>query len=222
MKRLYEFINAWVPAIAINAHCNNDVKLLTNSRETINVSFYITAYLMKKQGCSYNLSAIMMKTFTYHDKQATYAEDIHDQQWKLIFHLVHAVNREQELSAPMVISYLMGWKDCYHSHWYAPIYWTSFVTAMFEAFLELCRWQCSKTVECRSENLDEKEIPVTYASWNTTSDIDERSSGVAEQSEERATDITGEDGEVGESIRMSKVLAEGTEIRHALRWSLWM
>ena len=139
MKRLYEFINAWVPAIAVNARCNNNAKLLTNSRETINVLFYITAYLTKKQGRSYNLSAITTKTFAYHAKQATYVEDIRDQQRKLIFRLVHTVNRKQELSAPMVISYLMGWKDCYHSHRYAPIYWTSFVTAMFEAFLELRR-----------------------------------------------------------------------------------
>jgi len=116
MKRLYEFINAWVPGITINARCNNDAKLLTNSRETINILFYVTAYSTKKQGRSYNLSAIMTKGFAYHAKQTTYVEDIRDQQRKLLFRLVHAVNREQELSAPMVISYLMGWKDCYHSH----------------------------------------------------------------------------------------------------------
>jgi len=64
----------------------------------------------------------------------------------------------------MVISYLMGWKDCYHSHQYAPIYWMSFVTEMFKAFLELHQHQRLKTVECRSEDLDDKEIPITYAS----------------------------------------------------------
>jgi len=50
MKRLYEFMNTWVPAITVNACCNNNIKLLTNSKETTNISFYITAYSTKKQG----------------------------------------------------------------------------------------------------------------------------------------------------------------------------
>lgn len=73
-------MNAWVPGITVNAHCNNDAKLLTNSKETINISFYVTAYSTKKQGRSYNLSAIMTKSFAYHVKQMMYMEDIHDQQ----------------------------------------------------------------------------------------------------------------------------------------------
>jgi len=147
MKRLYEFMNAWVPRITINARCNNDIKLLTNGRETTNISFYITAYSTKKQGRSYNMSAIMTKGFAYHAKQTTYTDKIRDQQRKLLFRLVHAINREQELSAPMVISYLMGWKDSYCSHRYTPIYWTSFVTAIFEAFPELRRRQGSNGFE---------------------------------------------------------------------------
>ena len=140
-------MNAWVPGITINARCNNNIKFLTNGRETSNISFYITAYSTKKQGCSYNLSAIMTQGFAYHVKQTTYADEICDQQQKLLFHLVHAINCEQELSAPMVISYLMGWKDTYCSHRYMPIYWTLFVTAMVKAFPELCHCQPSNDFE---------------------------------------------------------------------------
>ncbi|KAL4068929.1 hypothetical protein V8B97DRAFT_2024586 [Scleroderma yunnanense] len=68
MKRLYGYINTWVPRTTINAHCNNDIKLLTNSREMTNISFYIMMYLTKKQGKSYNLSAIMAKAFIFHTK----------------------------------------------------------------------------------------------------------------------------------------------------------
>lgn len=143
MKRLYGFMNAWVPGITVNARCNNDIKLLTNSRETTNITFYVMAYSTKKQGRSYNLSAILAKGFTYHAKKTMYTDEIRDDQRKLLFRLVHAINREQELSVPMVISYLMGWKDSYCSHRYAPIYWTSFVTAMLEAFPELRKRQCS-------------------------------------------------------------------------------
>ena len=31
LKRLYEFMNAWCPALSVNLHCNNDIKLLTNA-----------------------------------------------------------------------------------------------------------------------------------------------------------------------------------------------
>lgn len=49
-KCLYEFMNTWVPALTVNIWCNNDIKLLSNSREMMNVTFYITSYQMKKQG----------------------------------------------------------------------------------------------------------------------------------------------------------------------------
>ena len=63
-KWLYEFINGWVPSISINICCNNDGKLLTNSQETTIVSFYIMTYQTKKQGCNFNISAILVKGFT--------------------------------------------------------------------------------------------------------------------------------------------------------------
>ena len=52
----------------------------------------------------------------------------------MIFRLVHAINREQELAEPMVISYLMNWGDTYRSHHYSPIYWSSFVNILLKKF----------------------------------------------------------------------------------------
>ncbi|KIO04675.1 hypothetical protein M404DRAFT_142976 [Pisolithus tinctorius Marx 270] len=92
MKCLHPFINGWVPALAINVWCNNDVKLLMNSRETTNLSFYITSYQTKKQGKHYNLSAILTKGLAYHKAHTPYLEDLHNQQHLLLFHLVHAIN----------------------------------------------------------------------------------------------------------------------------------
>ncbi|KIL55634.1 hypothetical protein M378DRAFT_90614 [Amanita muscaria Koide BX008] len=58
-KRLYAYINGWVPGILINARCNNDGKLLTNGGDTRNITFYVTSYAAKKQGKHFNLSAIL-------------------------------------------------------------------------------------------------------------------------------------------------------------------
>jgi hypothetical protein len=95
------------------------------------------------------MSAILAKGYAYHSKCSTYTDSIHDQQRLLLFHLVHCINREQELAAPMVMSYLMGWGDTYCSHHYTPIYWSSFVSSLLEAFPELTK---SHPVQSGSDN----------------------------------------------------------------------
>ena len=138
-QRLYEFVNGYIPGILVNARCNNDGKLLTNGRDTLNISMYTTLYLAKKQGISYNVTAVMAKGYAYHlehlqDVGSNYVDDLRDIQRLLLFRLVHAINREQELAAPMVISYLMGWGDTYRSHHYTPIYCSSFIAVMLSVY----------------------------------------------------------------------------------------
>ena len=138
-KRLYAYVNSWVSSILINAQCNNDGKFLTNGGDTKNITFYVTSYAAKKQGKNHNISAIMANGYAYHlnHPKPEYVDSVRDQQRLLLFRLVHRINREQELAAPMVMSYLMGWGDVYRSHTYSPIYWSSFLSALFTAFPEL-------------------------------------------------------------------------------------
>ena len=138
-KRLYGYINAWCPAILLNARCNNDIKFLTNGGDTKNITFYVTSYAAKKQGKNHNMSAIMAQGFAYHldHPKPEYVDDLKDQHRLLLFRLVHTINREQELAAPMVMSYLMGWGDVFRSHIYTPIYWTSVAAALYKTFPEL-------------------------------------------------------------------------------------
>ena len=140
-KRLYGYVNAWVPSILINARCNNDGKFLTSGADTKNITFYVTSYAAKKQGRNYNVSAVMADGYAYHldHPKPKYIDSIRDQQRLLLFRLVHSINREQELAAPMVISYLMGWGDVYRSHTYSPIYWGSFLKALHTSFPEFVK-----------------------------------------------------------------------------------
>lgn len=110
-KCLYGYVNSWVPAILLNARCNNNGKFLTSGADTKNITFYVTSYAAKKQGKNYNVSAIMADGYAYHleHPKPEYIDSIRDQQRLLLFHLIHSINREQELAGPMVISYLMGW-----------------------------------------------------------------------------------------------------------------
>lgn len=114
-KHLYSFVNGWVPGILVNVQCNNDGKLLTNGGDTKNITFYVTCYAAKKQGKHFNLSAILADGFAFHldHPNPEYFDNIRDNQRLLLFRLVHTINREQELAAPMVMSYLMGWGDVF-------------------------------------------------------------------------------------------------------------
>ncbi|KAL4062351.1 hypothetical protein J3A83DRAFT_4194772 [Scleroderma citrinum] len=63
--------------------------------------------------------------------------DLQEHHHLLLFRLMHTINHEQELAAPMVISYLMGWQDTYHSHNYVTIFWSSFLSALLTVYPEL-------------------------------------------------------------------------------------
>ena len=67
-KRLHGYMNGWAPAITVNLRCNNDIKLLTNMRDTMNITYYITSYQTKKQGRNFNMSAIMTRGYAFHCK----------------------------------------------------------------------------------------------------------------------------------------------------------
>ncbi|EMD37981.1 hypothetical protein CERSUDRAFT_72611 [Gelatoporia subvermispora B] len=142
-KRTYSYLNGWMPAILVNARCNNDAKLLTNGADTKNCTYYICKYTLKPQVQHFNLSALMAKGYAYHLERSSYTDTLRDHQQLLLFRLVHTLNREQEIAAPMVISYLMGWGDSYRSHHYSIVYWSSFVKALYRAFPDLRQSRCA-------------------------------------------------------------------------------
>ena len=82
-------------------------------------------------------SAILSKGYATHIHRNDYVESIRNDQKKLLFRIVNTINKEQEIAAPMVMSYLMGHEACYTSHHYTPIYWGSFVSQLMKAFPHL-------------------------------------------------------------------------------------
>ncbi|KAF9061325.1 hypothetical protein BDP27DRAFT_1199007, partial [Rhodocollybia butyracea] len=131
--RLYEFMNGWQPSFMTCIRCNNDAKVLLNGRETINITYYVTGYSHKNQQKNHNISAVVAKTLAYHVEQSDYVDSLQEQQRLLLFRIINAVNSEQELAAPMVVSFLMGWGDTYRSHSYTTVYWSSFISALIKA-----------------------------------------------------------------------------------------
>ena len=114
--------------------CNHDLKLITNGVETRDSGWYITQYATKKQGRSHNRSAVLARAYAYHERDDLYRNSLQDRHRLLLIRCMSALNREQELSGPQVMSYLMGWGDSYKSHNYTPVNWWSLKKALARKF----------------------------------------------------------------------------------------
>lgn len=135
-KRLFEYMNSWNPAVTLAFRCNNDVKLTMSGRESRGATWYMSKYTTKRQDKTHNRSALLARAFAYHEDQSQQALDARNNHRLLLSRCLTTLNREQELSGPQVISYLMGWGDSFRSHNYTPIFWTSFVSALKRSFRE--------------------------------------------------------------------------------------
>ncbi|KAJ3926681.1 MAG: hypothetical protein NXY57DRAFT_864341, partial [Lentinula lateritia] len=122
MKRTVGYMNGFNPTILELQFCNNDQKLVTNGDETQDMTYYITTYSTKKRERSTNEGVILAQRLAYHKEQERQNTDHVEVSQKLVMRCATALNRQQELSAPEVVSYLMGWGDRYISHNFTPIY----------------------------------------------------------------------------------------------------
>lgn len=140
-KRTYGYINNFIPEVAVVTKCNQDAKLVLFGRDTRNTGWYMTIYQTKNQNRTFTYSAFVAQGFLYHLRRSRdeYLEDVRDKGRKLLIRCMNAVNQEQELSAPQVMSYLMGWGDNYRSHQYVPFYWFIFARHLRRSFAEFRR-----------------------------------------------------------------------------------
>ena len=121
----YGYLNSWVPDISVAMRCNNDGKFLTNGHDMGNITF-----------------------------KTDYSQDLQNRNCLLLIWCIHAINGQQEIAAPMVMMYLMGWGNVFCSHNYQPVYWTSFVQYLFSEAPDLCPSTCH-SVRCTFDGLVE-------------------------------------------------------------------
>ncbi|GAW02204.1 ATP-dependent DNA helicase PIF1 [Lentinula edodes] len=167
MKRTVGYLNGFNPTILETQLCNNDQKLVTNGDETQDMTYYITTYSTKKRDRSTNESAILAQRLAYHREQERKNSDVAEASRKLVMRCATALNRNQELSAPEVISYLMGWGDRYISHTFAPIYLEGIVSFLRRYYVSLQekRWARVATGDGGCE--------VVQVSDNTAAEVEE-------------------------------------------------
>ena len=120
-----QILNNWCPTILQCICTNHDIKLITNRSETKDIAWYITHYLAKKQKEAFNISTLLVTSFTFHHKLKLVGATLAAMNTWLIQRCTNSLSHEQELSVPQVISYLMGWGDHFLSHHFKTIHWHS-------------------------------------------------------------------------------------------------
>lgn len=138
-KRTCGYLNNWNPTFLNLFRSNHDIKLITNGKETKSITWYITNYATKKQQKSSNTSALLAHRLAHHKRQEKKADNIIATNRRLIQRCANSLSRDQEFSAPEVVSYLMGWGDRFESHHYVSIYWDTAVNTLKRAFPQLRR-----------------------------------------------------------------------------------
>ncbi|KAJ3916515.1 hypothetical protein F5877DRAFT_91708 [Lentinula edodes] len=117
MRRVVPFLNGFNPTLFELLICNHDVKLVTNGDETQDMTMYATNYSSKQQPKTWNESALLAKRHAFHLKQE-----------------LKTVDAQREMSAPEIVSHLMGWGDRFISHNFTPIYMDGISYSLRQAF----------------------------------------------------------------------------------------
>lgn len=124
-KRLYGYLNNWCPSLLQCVRANHDIKLITNGEQTKDITWYVTGYAIKDRELSANISALLARTFAFGRFDQHRETDISRINKRLIERCANTLTRQQELSAPEVVNYLMGWNDRFVSHHFETIHWKS-------------------------------------------------------------------------------------------------
>ena len=66
LRRTYQFLNGYSPAILVSLRCNNDIKVVVYGKDTKNIGMYLTNYQNKDPSKSYNMSALLGSALLYH------------------------------------------------------------------------------------------------------------------------------------------------------------
>ena len=133
-ERHHAFVNNFCPSLVQTIRANHDIKLVTNGVSTKNLSWYVTKYATKPQDVSTNTSALLAKTYVFNNGEQPRSVDLCRLNKKLMQRCANTLNREQELSVPQVVSYLMGWGDRFISHHFETIHWFAVVKLLRKCY----------------------------------------------------------------------------------------
>jgi hypothetical protein len=157
MQRSYGFLNGYSPAILVCLRCNNDLKVVIYGKDTRNLARYLTNYQSKDPSKTYNMSALLGSAVLYHQAHLPQSQSLRDQNRLLIYRCFNVLNRQAELSAPQVMSYLMNWGDRFTSHQYVAVHWNQLANVLRRVFPTL---QSDKGLDREGLERDDERLTI--------------------------------------------------------------
>jgi hypothetical protein len=177
-------VNNFNATIIQTIRCNMDIKFIGSGSAAKAIMYYITNYISKpelKTNVVYAaLELTVQKLGEYHpqeDKLTTRAK-------QMLQKFCHAMISHQEMPAQAVALHLMDYGDCYTSHEFCQLYWTS-----FEGFVDLefpspeCYKSVSQDRKADHENTDDNENSVNDME-NGEENTEEQPDGEMEEQQE--------------------------------------
>lgn len=121
-------INNFNPTIIRNVRCNMDIKFIGSGLSAKAVMFYVTDYITKSQLKAHVAFAALECAARKLDEQIapTNGVDSETRAKKLLQKCAFSMISRQELSAPQVMSYLLGHGDYYTGHTFRKFTWSTF------------------------------------------------------------------------------------------------
>ncbi|KAI1796031.1 hypothetical protein LXA43DRAFT_880859, partial [Ganoderma leucocontextum] len=126
LQHLDGLVNNYNPTVLEAMHCNMDIKFIGSGEDAKALIYYITDYVTKsplKAHVSYAALEQALKNFHASNQGEESKADVAK---RLLRKCAFSLTSNQELSAPQVAAFLLGYDDFYTSDDYANLYWTSF------------------------------------------------------------------------------------------------
>lgn len=129
LRCLNGLVNNYNKTMIEAVRCNMDIKFIGSGQSAKAVLYYVTDYISKTQLKTHVAYAALEVAAKKLEMDAR-IEDHTDRAKRLIQKCAYAVMSHQELSAPQVASYLLGFEDHFTSHRFRPVWLMSFEAAL--------------------------------------------------------------------------------------------
>jgi len=126
LRCLDGMVNNFNATILEAMRCNMDIKFIGSGPSAKAILYYITDYITKSQLKTHVAFAALELAICKLGEYDPDSDDYTVRAKRLLQKCAYAMISHQELSAPQVCSYLMGFGDHYTSHQFRHLYWTSF------------------------------------------------------------------------------------------------
>ena len=125
LKRLHETINNFNEYIISACRSNMDIKYIFSGSDAKALVYYITDYVTKSNLSFHDTFSLVLKAVQSFEKYNVLDSNnmsAEEKSRKLVLRCYNTLASQQELSAPQVASYLMGWSDHYTTHEFANLF----------------------------------------------------------------------------------------------------